>query len=104
VKSYQRSQARRWIRGEGSCRSASRCRPQNTSRERRLVFYGRSTALQAMPSVGRSIGSGDSIQWMDVRTVSKAGRKPAPRIVSHYQFVSPTFFRTIGVPPTGGAD
>jgi putative ABC transport system permease protein len=71
---------------------------------RRLAFYQTlQERLQAMPSVA-SVGLAQGIPfsgWNVQASVVAKGwpkAKPGEDFVSHYQFVSPTFFRTIGVP------
>jgi putative ABC transport system permease protein len=72
--------------------------------QRRLAFYETlEQRLQAMPGVA-SVGLAQGIPfsgWNVQASVVAKGwpkAKPGEDFVSHYQFVSPTFFRTIGVP------
>jgi putative ABC transport system permease protein len=74
------------------------------SRERRLAFYETlQQRLQALPSVA-SVGLAQGIPFsgwnVQASVVAKgwAKSKPGEDFISHYQVVSPTFFRTIGVP------
>ena len=74
------------------------------SRERRLAFYETlQQRLQAMPSVA-SVGLAQGIPfsgWNVQASIVAKGwpkAKPGEDFVSHYQYVSPTFLRTIGVP------
>jgi len=74
------------------------------SRERRLAFYELlQQRLQALPSVA-SVGLAQGIPFsgwnVQASVIAKGWPKPKPGedFDSHYQYVSPTFFRTIGVP------
>jgi putative ABC transport system permease protein len=78
------------------------------SRARRLAFYemleARLKALPGVESVGLAQGipfSGWNVQaGMMVR--GWPAPKPGQEFVAHYQYVSPTFFKTIGVPLVRG--
>ena len=70
----------------------------------RLAFYDRlEERLEALPGV-ESVGLAQGIPFsgwnVQGSVVAKGWIKPKPGddFVSHYQYVSPTFFRTIGVP------
>ena len=74
------------------------------NQQSRLAFYETlEQRLQAMPSVA-SVGLAQGIPfsgWNVQASVVAKGwpkAKPGEDFVSHYQYVSPTFFRTIGVP------
>jgi len=74
------------------------------SRDRRLAFYETlEQRLRAMPSVA-SVGLAQGIPFsgwnLQAAMVAKGWpkAKPGEDFVAHYQFVSPTFLRTIGVP------
>ncbi len=74
------------------------------SRDRRLAFYETlQRRLQAMPSV-TSVGLAQGIPFsgwnVQASMVAKGWpkAKPGEDFVAHYQYLSPTFFRTIGVP------
>ena len=75
---------------------------------RRLAFYNTlQERLQAMPSVA-SVGLAQGIPFsgwnVQASVIAKGWPKPKPGedFDSHYQYVSPTFFRTIGVPVQRG--
>ena len=74
------------------------------SPERRVAFYETlQERLQAMPSVA-SVGLAQGIPFsgwnVQASVIAKGWPKPKPGedFDSHYQYVSPSFFRTIGVP------
>jgi putative ABC transport system permease protein len=75
---------------------------------RRLAFYEtleqRLAALPEVASVG--LAQGTPFSGWDVQAAMMAEGWPAPQpgedFVSHYQYVSPTFFSTIGVPLVRG--
>ncbi len=74
------------------------------SLERRRTFYETlQERLQAMPSVA-SVGLAQGIPFsgwnVQAAVIAKGWPKPKPGedFDSHYQYVSPSFFRTIGVP------
>jgi predicted permease len=78
------------------------------SRPSRLAFYDRlEERLRALPSVA-SVGLAQGIPfsgWNVQGAVMAKGwprAKPGEEFVAHYQAVSPTFFRTIGVPLVRG--
>jgi putative ABC transport system permease protein len=74
------------------------------SSQRRLAFYETlQERLQAMPAVASvGLAEGTPFSGWNVQTsvIAKGWPKPKPGedFVSHFQLVSPTFFRTIGVP------
>jgi predicted permease len=78
------------------------------SRERRLAFYEtleqRLAGLPSVESVGLAQGIPFSGWNVQAGVTSKAWppAKPGEEFVSHYQFVSPTYFKTIGVPLVRG--
>ena len=70
----------------------------------RLAFFEElEQRLQALPSV-ESVGLGQGIPFsgwnVQASVMAKGWPKPKPGedFVSHYQYVSPTFFKTMGVP------
>jgi putative ABC transport system permease protein len=74
------------------------------SRARRLAFYETlQERLQALPSVA-SVGLAQGIPfsgWNVQASIVAKGwpkAKPGEDFISHYQYMSPTFLRTIGVP------
>ena len=78
------------------------------SRQRRLAFYENlQQRLQALPSVA-SVGLAQGIPfsgWNVQASIIAKGwpkAKPGEDFISHYQYVSPTFLRTIGVPVQRG--
>ncbi|MDF2772390.1 MAG: permease [Geminicoccaceae bacterium] len=75
---------------------------------RRLAFYeAMQRRLEALPEVASvGLAQGTPFSGWDVQAAVMAEGWPAPKpgeeFVSHYQYVAPTFFSTIGVPMVRG--